>query len=72
MERKRSGDWMVLCGGGNLCRSRNRTKVIEWGLKDLGGRGVSLTFQFNSGATISLDSSENRIRLQGEQTGTPA
>lgn len=47
-------------------------KVIERGLKDLSGRSAGLTFQFNSDATISLDSSENGIRLQGEQTGTPA
>lgn len=72
MERERSGDCMVLCGGGNLCRSRDRTKVIEQGLKDLGGRGVGLTFQLNSGASISLDLSENWIIPQAEQTGIPA
>lgn len=46
-------------------------KVIEQGLKDLGERGVGLTFQLNTGTTISLDSSKNWIRHQGEQTGIP-
>lgn len=53
-------------------QNRNRIKVTKQGLKDLGGKGVNPTGQLESSATISLDSSENWIRLQGEQPGTPA
>lgn len=53
-------------------QDRVRIKVTEQGLKELGGKGVNPTGQLESSATISLGSSENWTRLQGEQHGTPA
>lgn len=53
-------------------QDRVRIKVTEQGPKELGGKGVKPTGQLESSATISLGSSENWTRLQGEQHGTPA